>query len=91
MINLRKVVRGGNIMKNKQLLELLKNYLLKIENKDTIFQYIKTHNISNNDMNKLEKVLSMGNFWEYVNLNNIEKIIDNIDNENFMNNENNFI
>lgn len=78
-------------MKNKQLLELLKNYLLKIENKDTIFQYIKTHNISNNDMNKLEKVLSMGSFWEYVNLNNIEKIIDNIDNENFMNNENNFI
>lgn len=78
-------------MENKQLLELLKNYLLKIENKDTIFQYIKTHNISNNDMNKLEKVLSMGNFWEYVNLNNIEKIIDNIDNENFMNNENNFI
>lgn len=78
-------------MENKQLLELLKNYLLKIENKDTIFQYIKTHNISNNDMNKLEKVLSMGSFWEYVNLNNIEKIIDNIDNENFMNNENNFI
>lgn len=78
-------------MENKQLLELLKNYLLKIENKDTIFQYIKTHNISNNDMNKLEKVLSMGNFWEYVNLNNIEKIIDNIDNENFMNNENNFV
>ena len=78
-------------MENKQLLELLKNYLLKIENKDTIFQYIKTHNISNNDMNKLEKVLSMGSFWEYINLNNIEKIIDNIDNENFMNNENNFI
>lgn len=78
-------------MEDKQLLELLKNYLLKIENKDTIFQYIKTHNISNNDMNKLEKVLSMGSFWEYVNLNNIEKIIDNIDNENFMNNENNFI
>lgn len=78
-------------MEDKQLLKILKNYLLKIDNKDSIFQYIKRHNVSNNDLNKLEKVLSMGNFWEYVNSNNIEKIIENIDNENFMNDENNYM
>ena len=75
-------------MKDKTLLDLLESYLLGID--DSLFIYIKEHKIDEEDRKKIGLCLQLGKaFWENINSNRIKTIIFNIDNENFMNDEDN--
>ena len=75
-------------MKDKTLLDLLESYLLGID--DNLFVYIRQHKIDEEDKKKMDLCLQLGKaFWENINSNRIKTIIFNIDNENFMNDEDN--
>lgn len=78
-------------MKDKTLLNLLENYLLD-ETKDLENYIIKNSDkISKNDYKKLTLVLLKKRFFDYVNCNHYINVIENIDNEEFINDENNYI
>lgn len=75
-------------MKDKTLLDLLESYLLGID--DSLFIYIKKHKIDEEDKKKIDLCLQLGKaFWENINSNRIKAIILNIDNEDFINDEDN--
>lgn len=79
-------------MKDKKLLDLLDNYLLfnEGEEKEELKQYINNNDISKEDYKKLSLVLIQKNLFDYIDCNNFKKVINNIDNIDFMNDEDNY-
>ncbi len=75
-------------MKDKKLLGLLENYIIKIDSGE-LNEYIRKNTICSEDLKRVALVLSKGTFWDYVDVNKAVKIINNIDNIDFMDNENN--
>lgn len=75
-------------MKDKELLKLLENYIIKLDSGE-LNRYIWNNDICLEDLRRVALVLSKGDFWDYVDVNNAVDIINNIDNIDFLNDENN--
>lgn len=79
-------------MKDKKLLELLDNYFL-LDEKEEIKDYILANfnKISKNDLKKAILSLLNRNIFLWCNCNRYKDVISNIDNIDYMNNEDNYI
>lgn len=80
-------------MENKVLFDLICDYVsydINNDLKQEISDYIMENNISNNDLKKVCLVLLNKGLFDYVSCYNYGKIIENIDNKSFMENEDNF-
>ena len=75
-------------MKDKKLLGLLENYIIKIDSGE-LNEYIRKNTICSEDLKRVALVLSKGTFWDYVDVNKAVSIINNIDNIDFMDDESN--
>ena len=75
-------------MKDKELLKLLENYIIKLDSGE-LNGYIWNNDICLEDLRRVALVLSKADFWDYVDVNNAVDIINNIDNIDFLNDENN--
>lgn len=75
-------------MKDKELLKLLENYIVKLDGGE-LNEYIWNNDICQEDLRRTALVLSKGDFWDYIDTNKAIDIIENIDNIDFLNDENN--
>ena len=75
-------------MKDKKLLGLLENYIIKIDSGE-LNEYIRKNTICSDDLKRVALVLSKGTFWDYADVNKAVSIINNIDNIDFMDDESN--
>lgn len=78
-------------MEDKILLDLIESFLLKLDNGE-LFDYILKNKIKEEDMKKLSLCLSKSfDFWNSINCNRFKVVIQNIDNINFIDNEDNYL
>lgn len=77
-------------MKDIKLLELLENYFLMNECEELV-NYIKRVEIDESDYKKIILCLAKKDLFNYADCNCYKKLIENIDNEDFMNDESNYI
>lgn len=75
-------------MKDKKLLGLLENYIIKIDSGE-LNEYIRKNTICSDDLKRVALVLSKGTFWDCVDVNKAVSIINNVDNIDFMDDESN--
>lgn len=75
-------------MKDKELLKLLENYIVKLDSGE-LNEYILNNDICQEDLRRTSLVLSKGDFWDYIDVNKAIDIIENIDNIDFLDDENN--
>lgn len=75
-------------MKDKELLKLLENYIIKLDSGE-LNEYIWNNDICQEDLRRTALVLSKGDFWDYIDTNKAIDIIENIDNIDFLDDENN--
>ena len=75
-------------MQDKKLLELLENFVIKLDNGE-LNEYIWNNYICQGDLRRTALVLSKGDFWDCIDTTKTIDIIENIDNFDFLNDENN--
>ena len=73
-------------MSDKKLLDLVENFLVGLDDGE-LFDYLKSVDLKVNDVYKIALCFAKGKMWEYVDCNKIRDIIENIDNDDFMNDE----
>ncbi len=79
-------------MRDKKLLELLDNYFLLNEKEDIKKYILNNYNkISKNDLKKVILSLINRSIFEWCNCNKYQDVISNIDNADYMNDEDNYI
>lgn len=76
-------------MNNKKLMELLEEHFIS-NKKNEFVDFIKNTELTINDYKKLALVLIQAKLFDYIPIYNYAKVIENIDNEEFMNNEENY-
>lgn len=77
-------------MEDKALLGVIEDYLL-FNDKEELENYIKNNAITGQDYKKLTLVLLKNEMFDYINCNQFKNVINHIDDDDFMNDEDNYI